>query len=405
MGGVFLLLSKISFYGTTLILIILILVLSLKFNKKAEEKINEEVSNEYIASYFDGEYQNEIPGKDDGYVVEKIVCDNGAIATWDNEEWGINIRNATEKIKCSIYFKFQFEQDFDYTGTEQVLTIPKTGTYKIELWGASGGGITVNDTFYNGGLGGYVSGIISLEEQQKLYIYVGGSTSTYEGGYNGGSTGGTTNDGTYTGGGGSTDIRLVNGEWNVFSSLKSRIMVASGGAGTGIYIGNIILGGSAGGVSGYSGNITSCNVNNIHNVATGATNNGPGVGQNGTGTFGYSIRSNGVYGTGGGSGYYGGGTGGSTPCNVSSGAGGSSFISGHNGCDAIKEESTEDNIIHTGQSKHYSGMYFTDTVIIDGEGYKWATEKGSYTGMPTHDGSSNMKGNTGNGYAKITYVG
>ena len=50
-------------------------------------------------------------------------------------------------------------------------------------------------------------------------------------------------------------------------------------------------------------------------------------------------------------------------------------------------------------------MYFTDTVMIDGEGYKWATEKDSYTVMPTHDGTGTMKGNTGNGYAKITYIG
>ena len=64
MGGVFLLLSKISFYGTTLILVILILALSLKFNKKVENKVNDKVSNEYVASYFDGEYQTEIPGKD-----------------------------------------------------------------------------------------------------------------------------------------------------------------------------------------------------------------------------------------------------------------------------------------------------------------------------------------------------
>ena len=43
-GGVFLLLSKISFYGTTLILVILILALSLKFNKKVENKVNDKVS-------------------------------------------------------------------------------------------------------------------------------------------------------------------------------------------------------------------------------------------------------------------------------------------------------------------------------------------------------------------------
>ena len=105
---------------------------------------------------------------------------------------------------------------------------------------------------------------------------------------------------------------------------------------------------------------------------------------------------------GGGGGYYGGAGGGDWGAG---GAGGSSFISGHNGCDAIKEESIENNIIHTGQSIHYSGLYFTDTVMIDGEGYKWTTEKGSYTGMPTHDGTGTMKGNTGNGYARITYIG
>lgn len=43
--------------------------------------------------------------------------------------------------------------------------------------------------------------------------------------------------------------------------------------------------------------------------------------------------------------------------------------------------------------------------MIDGEGYKWTTQKETYTGMPTHDGTGTMKGNTGNGYAKITYIG
>lgn len=43
--------------------------------------------------------------------------------------------------------------------------------------------------------------------------------------------------------------------------------------------------------------------------------------------------------------------------------------------------------------------------MIDGEGYKWITQKETYTVMPTHDGTEPMKGNTGNGYAKITYIG
>ena len=44
------------------------------------------IKNDYfIASYIDGEWSNEIPGKNDGYVVDKIVCDNGATGTWDND--------------------------------------------------------------------------------------------------------------------------------------------------------------------------------------------------------------------------------------------------------------------------------------------------------------------------------
>ena len=103
--------------------------------------------------------------------------------------------------------------------------------------------------------------------------------------------------------------------------------------------------------------------------------------------------------SGGGSGYYGG-----APGDHSGGAGGSSFISGHNGCDAVAESSTSTNIIHTGQSIHYSNYKFTNTTMIDGEGYSWTTEKGSQTGMPTHDGTGTMTGNKGAGYAKITLI-
>ena len=419
-GGVFLLLSKISFYGTTLILIVLILVLSLKFNKKTENKIIEEVSNEYIASYFDGEYQNEIPGKDDGYVVDKIVCDNGATATWNTEEWGINIRNATQKIKCSIYFLKYYE--FNYTGTEQAFTVPKTGTYKIELWGA-GAGLTPSDTVKTLSFGSYTSGNIKLSSGTILYIYVGengyGFAEAYSNKryrYNGGgygnyvcfednSTYGNGNYGYNYAGGGATDVRLVNGNWNDFNSLKSRIIVAAGAGGTnnldryspsnggGLYSEN----------GGYYGS--------AEYMATGATQISSGSANASFGIGGYATYGgnscNFSDGGGGGGGYYGGGGAktGNQVYQAATGAGGSSFISGHNGCDAIKEESTEGNIIHTGQSIHYSGMYFKDTVMIDGDGYKWTTEKGSYTGMPTHDGSKVMKGNTGNGYVKITYIG
>ena len=102
-------------YGTILFLVLIVTISIIyftysKFTSKNEMTAYETtvepfIKNDYfIASYIDGEWSNEIPGKNDGYVVDKIVCDNGATATWDNDEWGINIRNATKKIKCSVFF-------------------------------------------------------------------------------------------------------------------------------------------------------------------------------------------------------------------------------------------------------------------------------------------------------------
>ena len=102
-------------YGTILSLVLIVTISIIyftysKFTSKNEMTAYETtvepfIKNDYfIASYIDGEWSNEIPGKDDGYVVDKIVCDNGATGTWDNDEWGINIRNATKKIKCSVFF-------------------------------------------------------------------------------------------------------------------------------------------------------------------------------------------------------------------------------------------------------------------------------------------------------------
>ena len=102
-------------YGTILSLVLIVTISIIyftysKFTSKNEATAYETtvepfIKNDYfIASYINGEWSDSIPGKNDGYEADKIVCDNGATGTWDNTDWGINIRNATQKTKCSVYF-------------------------------------------------------------------------------------------------------------------------------------------------------------------------------------------------------------------------------------------------------------------------------------------------------------
>ena len=58
-----------------------------------------------IGAYIDGEYSSTIPGKDDAYTVEKVVCDNDAVGTWNVEKWGLLVNNLSKRTKCNVYFK------------------------------------------------------------------------------------------------------------------------------------------------------------------------------------------------------------------------------------------------------------------------------------------------------------
>ena len=121
-------------YGSILSLVLIVTISIIYFTYSKFSSSNEMTmyettvepfikNDDFIASYIDGEWSNEIPGKDDGYVVDKIVCDNGAVGTWDNEEWGINIRNATKKIKCSVFFIVK-----PVSVTEKITTLATTDT-------------------------------------------------------------------------------------------------------------------------------------------------------------------------------------------------------------------------------------------------------------------------------------
>ncbi len=81
-----------------------------KFSVFKEEEVVRTTVGDFISgdavigAYIDGEYSKTIPGKNDGYVVEKVVCDNDASASWNNDDWGILVTNLTKRTKCNVYF-------------------------------------------------------------------------------------------------------------------------------------------------------------------------------------------------------------------------------------------------------------------------------------------------------------
>ena len=81
-----------------------------KFSVSKEEEVVRTTVGDFISgdvvigAYIDGEYSKSIPGKNDGYIVEKIVCDNDASASWDDDSWGIVLTNLTKRTKCNVYF-------------------------------------------------------------------------------------------------------------------------------------------------------------------------------------------------------------------------------------------------------------------------------------------------------------
>ena len=62
----------------------------------------------YFAFYVDGVISSTMPGKGEGYVLdkEKTTCTKGANIVFDNNDWSIKVLNLTEaKTTCTLYFK------------------------------------------------------------------------------------------------------------------------------------------------------------------------------------------------------------------------------------------------------------------------------------------------------------
>ena len=217
---------------------------------------------------------------------------NASFATYGSG--GAYPRNNTRNITLYAVWRYQSQTwNYGFINNYKEFRVPYTGRYKLEVWGAKGGAGSQNGNLISGGNGGYASGIISLRNTDKIYIYVGGkggdangwSNDGGSGGYNGGGRGGDnsnpyddliyggagTNDAA-GGGGGATDMRL-NGH-----NYGNRVIVAGGGGGgTYGYYGGVggdaynhnsnfgtgsrgcnYEGGSGGGGGGYYGGRTNC---------------------------------------------------------------------------------------------------------------------------------------------------
>lgn len=281
--------------------------------------------------------------------------------------------------------------DFTYTGAVQEFEVPYNGYYKLEAWGAQGGGEVGDSKSSHAGLGGYTAGTVYLTAGTKIYIYVGqqgayGAGSNPYGGpaatFNGGGYGGNSNSGA---GGGATDFRLVGGAWNSSDGLKSRILVAGAGGGSDNSYDGAAVGSGDDGSGGAGGGLTGGNagVSGRYVSSTGGT-------QSSGGGFGYGANAGSSIDTGGaGGGYYGGKV---TNNNNGGGGGGSSYVSGYTGCDTTYLNN---------QKVNGKALQFTDVTLTQGGHSGNGTAKITCVGLGSTDEKYDIKNSNGYTFTKV----
>ena len=311
-----------------------------------------------------------------------------------NSSWDVNnVEAALDDLydmahECSGgAFDFEgFAFDLAYTGGAQTFTVPATGVYKLEAWGAQGGSNTYYGSF-PGGYGGYSMGVLDLVKGDTLYVYVGGkgldspgtaSARRVSGGYNGGADG-------WASGGGATHVSLDNGLLESLSShaTDGRILIVAAGGG-GSAVGR---GGDGGGYVGKDG--TSAAGYTVHGYGGTQTAGGAGAAGAGNGSFGGGGISANTASGGGGAGYYGGG-GGKDPgpwSAIGPGGGGSGYIGSP--------------LLQTmyDYEKHMACYECSGTLLSEDTNTKTIKALG-YSAEPTSDYAK-----SGNGHVRLTFIG
>ena len=296
--------------------------------------------------------------------------------------------NTSRILTTTAETDYVLNKPFEYTNAAQPFDVIVTGYYKFEVWGAEGG---YRSSQSYSGKGGYSAGTIKLNAGDKLYVYTGGqggattcstkTSSICAGGFNGGGY-----RYNYPGGGGASDIRINE------DSLLARVIVAGGGGSdgattkTGMY-----GGGTSGGAAtqsygsyGYGGTQTGFTTT-VTALTTQPTTNSSSNYPGGFGFGGFGVYKSSGYAGAGGGGWYG-------------------------GCGSVPDGSGDDDrgggggsgFVYTGQSvtvpsgstyKITSQYAMTSTTLAAGN-----------TSFTSPAGASET-GHTGNGYARITYLG
>ena len=74
-----------------------------------------------VTAYFNEEKLEKFPNKNNKYTVKKVICDNEATATFDEDNWTIKIINLEKRgTKCDIYF----EEIISKTMSEIIANLP-----------------------------------------------------------------------------------------------------------------------------------------------------------------------------------------------------------------------------------------------------------------------------------------
>ena len=322
------------------------------------------------------------------YTVRYIVIDKDG--NMNSITRTVNVAEGVCTYSMNQQFEFPYNGTTGTDGTVQNFKAECDGQYKLEVWGAQGGWGYSNS--YPGGKGGYSVGIVNLEANTDIYIYSGGQGTSDKtasgGGFNGGGNHGSSNSSTATdipgGGGGASDIRIGT------DSLYARVIVAGGGGGNGIGDNGSRLytpgvgGGTSGGQSVHAANEYEARCSKPGTQTSGGSTSTTNTTNATAGSFGQGGRgANGEGGgAGGGGGWYGAGGAGYGSAMGGAASGGSGYV---------YTSSTASN--------YPSGCLLNSSYYLTS-----ASTTAGNTSFTSPTGTSET-GHSGNGYARITYLG